>query len=237
MNNIHAYLKQALLPFGMGCSQEQNEQFTRYAQLLLEWNEKMNLTAITQPREIAVKHFADSVALLSFIQFPKNARVIDIGTGAGFPGIPLKIMQQEIDLSLLDSLNKRVTFLQQVAHELNIPITAYHSRAEDGGRNNRLREKFDVAVSRAVAPLNILAEYCIPYTKVGGKFLAMKGPNAEEEIMNAKAAIETLGGKIAEIKEYKLADDYSRTLIIIEKIKQTPPSFPRQNGKIAKKAL
>lgn len=237
MKGIKRVLEEVIAPFGLSLSGEQADKFCKYNALLLEWNQKMNLTAITEPREVAIKHFADSLSLLPYLQLENQPKVIDIGTGAGFPGIPLAIMQPNIKLTLLDSLNKRLTFLKVVTKELSIPCTFIHSRAEEGGKDNTLREQFDYALSRAVAPLNILAEYCLPYVKKGGQFIAMKGPNAIQEIKDSEKAIAALGGKIKQTETFKIGAENTRTLVIMEKIKHTPPLYPRHGSKIAKNPL
>lgn len=169
------------------------EKFEEYAKLLKEWNEKMNLTAITDDEGIAVKHFIDSISLLKYIKFENNSKVIDIGTGAGFPGIPLKIMQPEIELTLLDSLNKRLIFLDEVCKKLELNGSLVHGRAEELGRDESYREKYDIAVSRAVANLPALCEYCLPFVKVGGSFVSMKGPDGENEVDASENAFNILG--------------------------------------------
>ena len=230
-------LENALKQFDIELSDRQKSQFEKYYSLLVEWNEKMNLTAITEKDEVAIKHFADSVSLLSVVDIPQGASVIDVGTGAGFPGIPLKIVRPDIKLTLLDSLNKRLIFLQNVCDELGFTAEIIHARAEEGGQNESLRESYDFAVSRAVAQLNTLCEFCLPFVKTGGSFISMKGPNAENEIETAKNAVNTLGGKSKKIKKFRLTDDSSMTIVEIEKIKQAPKKYPRHGGKIKKQPL
>ena len=216
----------------------QLEQFARYAELLVEWNQKMNLTAITEPNEIVTKHFTDSLYGLSYL--PAGARLIDVGTGAGFPGIPLKIARPDISLTLLDSLNKRLNFLNAVVEDLRLSDTkTVHARAEEGASpKSSLRESFNVATSRAVAQLNVLAEYCLPYVKVGGVFLAYKGGDVEDECKIAKNAVKTLGGDIQDVLSYTIpTTDITHTVVVIEKVKETADIYPRQQGKIAKKPL
>lgn len=215
----------------------QLSQFEQYAVMLREWNEKMNLTAITDEEGIAVKHFVDSISILRFQNLNGKCDVIDIGTGAGFPGIPLKIMRPDIKLTLLDSLNKRLIFLDELCRQLGIESVLVHSRAEDGARMTEYREKFDFAVSRAVAGLPALCEYCLPYVKVGGKFIAMKGPDGENEITVAKNAFNILGGKVENISHITLPDDSSRTIIEFVKIKNTSEKYPRKGTKINKNPL
>ncbi len=229
-------IKNACEQIGIKLNDNQLEQFEQYYELLTEWNEKINLTRITEPDEVALKHFADSLTLLEYVEIPKNSTIIDVGTGAGFPGIPLKIARPDINLTLLDSLNKRLGFLGEVCSELGIEAKLVHSRAEDGGKDKLYREKYDFAVSRAVARLNILSEYCLPYVKVGGSFIAMKGPELTEELNEAKNALMILGGKINKVNEFKL-EDSGRTIVVINKIKQTPKSYPRHSSKIKSKPL
>ncbi|MCD7855914.1 MAG: 16S rRNA (guanine(527)-N(7))-methyltransferase RsmG [Clostridiales bacterium] len=219
----------------LNLSEEAIDKFITYKDILLEYNHKMNLTAITEEREIALKHFSDSLTPLSLADF-KNKKVIDVGTGAGFPGVPLKIAEPSIKLTLLDSLNKRISFLNAAIDALNLDNTAaVHLRAEEGARTD-LRESFDIAVSRAVADLRILAEFCLPYVKQGGCFIVMKGPNPEEEINSAKKAIAVLGGKIEKIEKITISD-FSRTLVLIRKVRATPKSYPRSFAKIKKTPL
>ena len=217
---------------------EMLQRFEIYFKLLVEWNEKMNLTAITDEHGVAVKHFADSLTLYNFVDVKKNANIIDVGTGAGFPGVVLKIARPDIKLTLLDSLNKRLTFLDTVLNDIGLDSELVHSRAEEGGKNKLYREKFDIAVSRAVARLNVLAEYCIPYARLSGSFIAMKGPEVETEILDGRKAIQTLGGKIKNKHCFSLAfDGGERTIVEIEKIAPTPDKYPRSYGKIKSKPL
>lgn len=230
-------LEQAKLS-GIELNDEQVMKLTRYYELLIEWNEKMNLTALTEPVDVALKHFCDSILLLSYADIPKDSSLIDVGTGAGFPSVPIKIVRPDIKLCLLDSLNKRLTFLNEVVSELGLSdVKIVHARAEDGAKKADLREKFDFATSRAVAQLNVLSEYCLPYVRVGGAFLAMKGKYSEEEISNAKSAIKTLGGKTVKVDTYNLADTSERTIINIKKISPTDKRYPRTSAKIKSKSL
>ncbi len=215
-------------------SENQANQLTAYADLLLDWNEKINLTAITDKEGIATKHFLDSLSALTtgFV----NGSVIDVGTGAGFPGLVLKIAKPEIELTLLDSLNKRVNFLRTVSEELNLSgIEFVHSRAEDAGMNREYRGKFDTVVSRAVANMTMLSEWCLPFLKIGGRFLALKGPLADEELRDAKRAISILGGEIEDVKEIEIPfTELNHKIIIIKKVRQTPIKYPRKPGISAK---
>lgn len=212
-------------------NENQVQQLMDYAALLKEWNAKINLTAITDDEGIATKHFLDSLTAIK-TGFVKG-KVIDVGTGAGFPGLVLKIAQPEIKLTLLDSLNKRINFLKEVSHNLSIDegIEFIHSRAEDGGKNRNLRGQFDTVVSRAVANLTVLSEWCIPFLKEGGYFLALKGPLADEEIKDAKRAIKILGGRIEDVFEAQIPfTDLKHKIIIIKKVGQTPMKYPRKPG-------
>lgn len=231
-------LKASAEKMGIELSQNQLEKFDLYKKLLLEWNEKMNLTAITDYEGIAIKHFADSISVLPLIE-NKNASLIDVGTGAGFPGIPLKIANDGFKVTLLDSLNKRITFLEEVKKELGITnLECIHSRAEDGGRNADLREKFDYCVSRAVARLSVLSEYCMPFVAVGGYFISLKGPDAAEELTEAQKAISVLGGKVEKVVEITIPEsDLKHCAVVIKKIKSTPKAYPRKAGTAAKKPL
>ena len=211
-------------------------KFEIFSKLLVEWNEKMNLTAVTDPEGISVKHFLDSVAPLSVFEIKENAKVIDVGTGAGFPGVPIKIMRPDLEFTFMDSLNKRITFLNEVSNNLEFKkAELIHGRAEDLGKDKKYRGKYDVAVSRAVANLKVLSEYCVPFVKVGGVFAAFKQFEVEDEIEEAKAMIGSLGGKISDVKEVKIPQsDIIRKIVIIEKVKETPAQFPRRANKIKK---
>ena len=222
---------------GITLSEIQLKQFYNYMNLLIEWNKKINLTAITEPNEIILKHFVDSLTISKYIS--DGTRVVDVGTGAGFPGIPLKIYRQDIEITLLDSLQKRINFLDEVIRELNLEkIETIHSRVEDFGKDKRYREKFDIATSRAVANLATLSEFLLPLVKVGGKVISMKGSLIEEELENSKNAIKILGGKIEKVDEFNLPNsDISRNIVLIDKIKETPNKYPRKAGEPSKKPL
>lgn len=217
-------------------SEAQLVQFEKYSRMLVEWNEKMNLTAVTDPDGIAVKHFLDSILPLYHINFDNISSIADIGTGAGFPGIPLKIMMPDKNVTLIDSLNKRINFLKAVCEETGLNgVECIHGRAEEMGKNKDYREKYDAVVSRAVANMTVLCEYCLPFVKVGGMFVALKAENADEELELAKPMIGTLGGKVEEVIEAPLPmSDITRKLIVVRKVKGTPPKFPRRADKIKK---
>lgn len=222
---------------GVRFSVEQMDKFYKYMNLLIEWNEKMNLTAIIEPNEIILKHFIDSITILKDIK--DGSTVVDVGTGAGFPGIPLSIMNPTLKITLVDSLNKRLIFLQDVINELDLKnVELVHARAEEFGRNKKYREKFDIATSRAVANLATLSEYLLPLVKINGKVISMKAGNASQEIEDAKKAIKTLGGNINNIEEFNLPQsDIGRTIIIIDKIKETPGKYPRKPGTPSKEPI
>ncbi len=217
-------------------SDAQAEKFCKYTELLLEWNEKMNLTAITAPEEIAVKHYLDSLTFLRFVDVPQGARIIDVGCGAGFPSIPLMIAREDIHITMLDGTKKRLNFIDEVVNTLGLNGVTLHARAEEAGKSAKYREKFDFATARAVARLNVLSEYCIPFVKEQGSFVAMKA-SLNDEVDEAQGAIRLLGGKIVDIKQFALPDSSERSLVVIKKISQTPPKYPRVSAQIAKKAL
>ena len=236
---MRVFLEKAASEYGVELSEKQLQQFQRYYELLIEWNEKINLTAITEPQEVAVKHFIDSVSAWDEKRFEGGKSIIDVGTGAGFPGIPLKIFQPQLKLVLLDSLNKRIKFLQTVVDELQLDnVECIHARAEEGAKNPKLRENFDIAVSRAVARLPVLAEYCIPFVKVGGTFAALKGMKFAEEAEEGKKALQILGGSEPVSVEKKLPGlDDKRAVIYVKKIKSTPKKYPRKAGTPDKEPL
>lgn len=230
--------KQGMAELNLEVKETQVGKFSRYSALLKEWNEKMNLTAIVDDDGIAVKHFLDSILPLSCVDIPTHAKMADIGTGAGFPGIPIKIMREDMSVTLLDSLKKRITFLEEVGKEIELKNVEYiHGRAEEFGKNNKYREKFDVVVSRAVANLKVLCEYCLPFIKVGGVFVALKAEDIEEELNSAKAMIGSLGGVVEDIIEVPLPkSDITRKMVVIRKAKNTPTQFPRRPNKIKQQA-
>lgn len=224
-----------ILPF----DEETYNKFMQYKDMIKCWNEKINLTAITADEEIVKKHFIDCIKIFKFSPLKEAKSIIDIGTGAGFPGIPISIMKPDINVVLLDSLNKRINFLNEVISKIELKdITTIHGRAEDFSRKIEYREKSDVAVSRAVANLAVLSELCIPYVKVGGYFVAMKGPSVEEEIKEGKNAVSILGGKIEEIMKIEIENsDLNHNLVVIKKVKETPKAYPRKAGTAVKKPL
>ena len=224
--------------FSVEFNSEQLKQFDDFYKLVLDWNKKINLTTIIEPKDFAVKHIIDSISIWNDEIFSEVKTVIDVGTGAGFPGIPLKIFKPNLKITLLDSLSKRTNFLTKVINELNLKkITVIHSRAEDAAQNPEIREKFDLSVSRAVAKLNILSEYCLPFVKIDGYFAALKSTNIETELKASKNAIKILGGNFYKNIEIKLPNDDPRNLIYIKKILTTPKNFPRRAGTVEKKPL
>lgn len=230
---MERYAKQ----IGIVLDKKQIEQFYQYMKLLLSWNEKMNLTAITKPEEIIVKHFIDSITIAKYID--RNKNLIDIGTGAGFPGIPLKIIRPDIQITLLDSLAKRVQFLEEVIKQLELEkIEAIHFRVEEFGKDKKYREQFDYATSRAVANLSTLSEYLLPLVKIDGKCICMKGSTVKEEIKQSQKAITLLGGKVEEIEGFKLPEsDIDRHVILLRKSKITPAKYPRKPGTPSKEPI
>ena len=233
------FLQLAACDYGIQLTDRQLDDLNVYYQLLIEWNEKINLTAITDPQEVAVKHMIDSLSCYEQQYFPSDCHVIDVGTGAGFPGLPLKIYRPDIHLTLFDSLKKRLTFLQQVVSDLKLSeINLIHARAEEGSRKRELREQYDVVLSRAVARLNVLSELCLPFVKVGGYFIALKGAQYESERAEAEQAVAILGGKIVAVKPVKLPGlDDKRAIIYIRKEHHTPTTYPRKAGIPEKKPL
>lgn len=211
------------------------DRFDAYAQMLVETNRVMNLTGITEPDEIVVKHFIDSLELLKYADIPQGASVIDVGTGAGFPGVPLLIARPDLKVTLLDSLQKRLGFLEDVLNKCSLDGELIHMRAEDGGQDNSLRETFDVATARAVAPMNVLSEYLLPFVRAGGCMYALKGTG--ENIADGKAAINALGGEIADEINFELPNGDKRSIVYVKKISQTPTQYPRKSKKITAKPL
>ena len=231
--------EQQLAELGITLTQTQFNQFDKYYEMLVEWNKVMNLTGITEYEEVNEKHFVDSLALVKALDISKVQTVIDIGTGAGFPGIPLKIAFPHLKITLLDSLNKRIRFLDSVIEELNLTdIHTIHGRAEDFARQADYREQFDLCVSRAVSNLAVLSEYCLPFVAKGGTFVSYKSADSDAEIQEGKKAISILGGKLINIDKFKLPDsDLGRALVCIKKVKDTPKKYPRKAGTPAKLPL
>lgn len=211
-------------------SEEQLSKFYKYMNLLIEWNKKINLTAIVKPEEIILKHFIDSLTINSYID--EKQKLVDVGTGAGFPGIPIKIYRPDLKVVLVDALNKRINFLNEVIEKLELRnIETVHSRIEDFGKNTKYRESFDIVTARAVANLSVLSEYLLPLANIGGKCICMKGNEVSEECDNGKKAIHILGGKILNIDSFKLPDsDISRNIIVLQKTNKTPSKYPRKAG-------
>lgn len=219
---------------GLVLTEEIYQKLDIYADFLVEYNKNVNLTAITEPQEILVKHFIDSILLCKYVDFPENSAVIDVGTGAGFPSVPLKIYRPDLKITLLDSLNKRITFLNMLCEKLEIKAEFIHGRAEDFSKLPEYREKFDFATARAVANMSLLSELCIPFVKVGGTFAAMKGPS--EDISIGMNAVNILGGQLENDIRYILNGE-DRRIVTVKKISQTPPKYPRNSGQIKKKLL
>ena len=231
-------LKETAASLGVAVDDTAAERLDVYARLLVEWNEKMNLTAITDPAGIVLKHFVDSLTALPLL--PKTAfSLIDVGTGAGFPGLPLAILREDMQLTLLDSLNKRLLFLEEVCRAVGVSATRIHARAEEGGRNPALRDRFDVATARAVAGLPVLCELCLPFVKAGGHFLALKGPDAPREQEEATRAVKLLGGRFETDHTILLPNPAEeggtseRHILVVKKLSDTPQKYPRPNAKKA----
>ncbi len=230
-------LKEKASKINIEINDEQASKFYKYMNELIEWNEKINLTAITEPNDVITKHFVDSITIEKYVD--NGAKIIDVGTGAGFPGIPLSIIRDDLKITLMDSLNKRIRFLDEVIEENSLlNVDTVHGRAEELGRNADFRGKYDVATSRAVASLNVLLEYLVPFVKVGGYCICMKGSNIDDEIKEAKKALEVLKCKVEKIESFELpGSDYGRNIIIIKKIGETSNKYPRKPGTPAKEPL
>ncbi len=220
-------------------NEEKYEKFKLYMKLLLEWNSKFNLTAITEEDEIIRKHFIDSIKIFEYSPLLHSGKVIDVGTGAGFPGIPMGIVNPELKITLLDSLNKRVGFLQEVISALDLKNTvAVHGRAEDYGKDSNYREKYDFAVSRAVAHMSVLSEYCLPFVKISGSLVALKGPGVDEELQEGEKAIKVMGGKLKTIVPVSIeGSELRHNLVVIDKVMSTPAVYPRKAGTASKKPI
>lgn len=259
-------LKASAAAYGVSLNETALERFDTYAEELVTWNEKINLTAITEPDDIVLKHFVDSLVLLSKVDLPKGASILDVGTGAGFPGLALKIARPDLDVTLLDSTEKKLNVIRDIAVKLDFetdeqvpadefgipyygmnkePVHVIHARAEEAGQSKEFRERFDFVTSRAVANLQVLSELCIPFVKVKGQFLAMKGPEGQAEMRAALGAIGTLGGRIVELQEYELVSAFdeeadesaARSILVVKKKKKTPAAFPRRGDRIKKMPL
>lgn len=238
MSNIDI-LKQGIEDFGIESNEKMLTNFNIYKELLVEWNQKMNLTGIEDEKEVFIKHFLDSVSAVTKGYIKNGMSLIDVGTGAGFPGMPLKICLPELKVTLLDSLNKRINFLKEVANKLEInDIEFIHGRAEDFGKNEDYRECFDIATARAVAGLPALMEFCVPFIKVGGYFVCLKGPNANLELEESKKAMDVLGIEYIEKIDIKLPEvDLNHNILVFKKIKNTPSKYPRKAGKVTKNPI
>lgn len=213
------------------------DRFDSYAERLVRWNSHVNLTAITEPEEIVIKHFADSLYPLKYIQMTAGQKVVDVGSGGGFPGLPMLIVNPSIEGNFVDSVGKKLAFVKDVLRNSGLFGTVTHKRAEEIGKDNAYREQYDYAVARAVAPLNILCEYCLPLVRVGGLLVSLKGSSGKDELRQAEKAIKTLGGELAKFEEYSLSNGDGRSLIIIRKISQTPTKYPRKTKKIDTRPL
>lgn len=237
MQNIEAALKDSALQYGIELTKEQTEQFQFYMEILLEWNEKINLTAITEPDDVAIKHFLDCLLLFKFCAFPQGEKCIDVGTGAGFPGIVLKIMRPDLRLTLLDGLNKRLVVLADILEKLGLQAELLHERAEEAGRKPRHRLQYGFASARAVASLPVLCEYCLPFLQKDGVFAAMKGPNPEEETASAEKAVSALGCTLEKTEKYTLPNGEGRSLVLIRRTGGLSKIYPRHGAKILKSPI
>ncbi|MBR5089877.1 MAG: 16S rRNA (guanine(527)-N(7))-methyltransferase RsmG [Ruminiclostridium sp.] len=220
---------------GIELSGTQSDMLDKLADYMVQYNRNVNLTRITEPDEIVEKHYIDSILPLTMVDVPRGTKVIDVGAGAGFPSLPMKIYRPDLEFTLLDSSNKRIAYLESACELLGLKCETIHARGEDLGRDEKYREKFGIAVARAVAGLNVLCEYCLPFVAVGGSFLALKGEKEETE--EAQNAVKTLGGEITEVKKYSLPGGDKRNLVVIKKVSPTPKQYPRVSAKIAKKPL
>jgi 16S rRNA (guanine527-N7)-methyltransferase len=237
--NYKEKLVEGAKQFEIDLTEKQVEQFIDYMNILNEWNQKMNLTGLEEPEEIVIKHFLDSISCVRGMDIQENQKIIDVGTGAGFPGVPLKIIYPNLQVTLLDSLKKRISFLEHVVSELGLEdVECIHGRAEDFGQDKNYREQYDYALARAVASLDVLSEYTLPFVKVGGSFVAQRGTNVKEEVIEGSNAIEILGGIIVDVIAIDLPyTDAERNLVIIDKVVATPNNYPRRAGKPKKSPL
>lgn len=227
--------KKICLYHNLEITQDLYDKLEIYADYLVEYNKKVNLTAITEHKEIYIKHFLDSIIPLTYVDIPKDSTLIDVGTGAGFPSIPIKLYRSDIKLTLLDSLNKRIVFLENLSNKLGISVECVHGRAEEFGKNSIYRESFDFATARAVANMQVLSEYCLPFVKLGGSFIAMKG--LSEDIEKSEKAIKILGGGILNDITYTIPPEDNRRIIVVKKVSNTPNKYPRISSKIKSKPL
>lgn len=232
-----ALLYNTIEKFGVSLDDEAFNRLDKYAEMLVETNKSFNLTAITEPDDVTLKHFADCLVLLKYVDIPKNAKVIDVGTGAGFPGLVLLLARPDIKMTFLDSTKKKLGFIENVVNATGVKAEILHARAEEAGQKAEYREKFDFATARAVANLTNLSEYCLPFVKEGGTFISMKSVQADEEINDAKKAVSILGGKIIEDNVFDLVENTPRRILILKKISQTPTKYPRPSAKIAKSPI
>lgn len=230
-------LKEESAKIGIQLDKTALERLDTYAEMLIETNKTLNLTAITEPDEVLYKHFVDSLSLLTVVELKEGAKVIDVGTGAGFPGVVLLIARPDIKITLMDGTNKRLNFIADVLNEIGLEAEILHSRAELAGKDNKYREKYDLVTARAVANMNTLSEYCMPFVKVGGVFAPMKAAKADEELDSAKGAIKLLGGEVQKVCHLDIENCGERCIIITKKISQTPPKYPRASAQISKKPL
>ncbi len=230
-------LKEKAEKYGVILDEKALERFDIYARLLVEWNEKINLTAITEPDEIVIKHFVDSLTVFSAMNIPEGAKVIDVGTGAGFPGVAMLIARPDLDITLMDSTNKKLNVIRDILENIGLEANVVHKRAEEAGQSKDFREQYDFATARAVSNLRDLSEFCLPFVKVGGTFISMKSAKADEEIEEGKKAISVLGGKIKEKRTFELEEAGERTIILIEKLSSTPGKYPRPSAKMAKNPI
>ncbi len=227
-------LRKKALSYGVELDEKALERFDIYASLLVEWNEKINLTAITDPEGIVMKHFVDSLTVFHAVEIPQGAKVIDVGTGAGFPGVAMLIARPDLDVTLIDSTNKKLNVIRDILDKIGLSANVVHIRAEEAGHSKDFREQFDFATARAVSNLRDLSEYCLPFVKKNGIFISLKSAKADEEIQEGSAAIRILGGKIEEKKVFELEDCGERTILLIRKISSTPDKYPRPSAKMAK---
>lgn len=232
-------MREACDRVSMEFNEDKYNKFMKYKELLQEWNEKVNLTAITEDEAVVKKHFIDCINAFSVDEFKNAKTIIDVGTGGGFPGLPIAIMRDDVEVTLLDALNKRINFLNLVVSELGLTnVKTIHARAEEGSREEEHREAYDIATSRAVANMSMLSEFCMPYVKIGGHFIPLKGPSIEEEMEKGKNAVKILGGEIQEVREVKVEDtDLKHNLVIVKKIKSCGKKYPRNMGNIKKNPL